>query len=190
MCIRNLLNHFQTKETGVSITKKLNRLSLVVQDNFMTSVREQLFSVRLSKLAEKQNDEDFVEEAVLQKSQFISPRMSVGNAIRSWKLNPLIAQNLACEGVTDFFPIQRAVIPHLIQNNSRRCLHTRDICASAPTGSGKTIAYVLPIVNTLCNMPTTVKRLRALIMLPSRELAMQVGVNCIILNKYCVILLF
>ena len=47
-----------------------------------------------------------------------------------------------------------------------------DICVSAPTGSGKTLAYVLPIVETLSERVVT--RLRALIVLPTRDLVTQV----------------
>ena len=43
---------------------------------------------------------------------------------------------------------------------------------SAPTGSGKTLAYVLPIVETLSERVVT--RLRALIVLPTRDLVTQV----------------
>ncbi|KAF8273332.1 P-loop containing nucleoside triphosphate hydrolase protein [Lactarius quietus] len=47
-----------------------------------------------------------------------------------------------------------------------------DICVSAPTGSGKTLAYVLPIVEMLSSRAVT--RLRALVVLPTRDLVIQV----------------
>lgn len=47
-----------------------------------------------------------------------------------------------------------------------------DLCVSAPTGSGKTMAYVLPIIEILSKRVVT--RLRALVVLPTRELAIQV----------------
>lgn len=47
-----------------------------------------------------------------------------------------------------------------------------DLCVSAPTGSGKTMAYVLPIVDILSKRVVT--RLRALIILPTRDLVIQV----------------
>ena len=43
---------------------------------------------------------------------------------------------------------------------------------SAPTGSGKTLAYVLPIVEVLSSRVVT--RLRALVVLPTRDLVVQV----------------
>lgn len=67
-----------------------------------------------------------------------------------------------------------AVIPVFLRR--RAFYDTRrapgDLCVSAPTGSGKTLAYVLPIVDILSKR--VVRRLRALVILPTRELAIQV----------------
>ncbi|KAJ1936155.1 ATP-dependent RNA helicase dbp6, partial [Linderina pennispora] len=77
-------------------------------------------------------------------------------------------------GITDLFAVQAAVIPVLRAAHalSRLRQHVRDLCVSAPTGSGKTLAYVLPIVEKL--RQRLVVRLRALVVLPTRDLAMQV----------------
>ena len=75
-------------------------------------------------------------------------------------------------GVSKFFPVQRAVIPAVIRDNVAPFLLPRDVCVSAPTGSGKTLAYALPIVQSLLRYD--IRRLRALVLLPSRELAVQV----------------
>ncbi|KAI9315750.1 P-loop containing nucleoside triphosphate hydrolase protein, partial [Dichotomocladium elegans] len=77
-------------------------------------------------------------------------------------------------GISSFFAVQMAVIPVFLR---RQALYdTRkspgDLCVSAPTGSGKTISYVLPIVDILSKRVVT--RLRALVVLPTRELAVQV----------------
>ena len=65
------------------------------------------------------------------------------------------------------------VFNHLIYRMSE-CTFSfpRDICASAPTGSGKTLAYALPIIQVLMNR--VIIFLRAVIILPTRELASQV----------------
>ncbi|CAG8572651.1 11608_t:CDS:10, partial [Ambispora gerdemannii] len=79
-------------------------------------------------------------------------------------------------GITEFFAVQLAVIPILL--SSRSLLNTHhlsppgDICVSAPTGSGKTLAYVLPIIEILSKRIVT--RLRALVVLPTRDLVTQV----------------
>ncbi|KAL5525610.1 hypothetical protein ACEPAG_6946 [Sanghuangporus baumii] len=81
-------------------------------------------------------------------------------------------------GITDFFAVQTALLPFLLPPQRRsRALYCpydppRDVCASAPTGSGKTLAYVVPIVEILSARIAT--RLRALVVLPTRDLVLQV----------------
>ena len=72
------------------------------------------------------------------------------------------------------FAVQAALIPallkpHLVEDRS-------DYLVSAPTGSGKTLAYVAPILDTL--FTRTITRLRALIIVPTRELVQQVYEAC------------
>ena len=98
--------------------------------------------------------------------------MIVTEAIHTWSLNESLAKNLLSSGVESFFPVQVDVIPKLLQQNANQCIEPQDICVSAPTGSGKTLSYAVPIVNTL--LLDKSPRLRALILLPSRELANQV----------------
>lgn len=72
-----------------------------------------------------------------------------------------------------FFPVQQCLIPNLtLQFRSRPFRRPNDICVSSPTGSGKTLAYAIPIVNQLKSSLT--RSLRALVVLPSRDLAVQV----------------
>lgn len=77
--------------------------------------------------------------------------------------------------------------------------HLRDVCVSAPTGSGKTLAYVLPIIEVnlikfvkkkyiYLNLsktlsPRVITRLRALIVLPTRDLVAQVRETLEVLSK-------
>lgn len=98
--------------------------------------------------------------------------MNVDEAVRAWSLNESLAKNLVSTGVESFFPVQVDVIPKLLQQNANQCIEPQDICVSAPTGSGKTLSYAVPIVNTL--LLDDSPRLRALVLLPSRELANQV----------------
>jgi ATP-dependent RNA helicase RhlE len=68
-------------------------------------------------------------------------------------------------------PIQLATIPEVLRG--------RDVQASAQTGSGKTAAFALPILETLqARRPAAAARtraVRALVLVPTRELAMQIG---------------
>jgi ATP-dependent RNA helicase DDX51/DBP6 len=97
--------------------------------------------------------------------------------------------------VSIIYPVQFALIPFLLHEDpSRNAFYLpydppRDVCVSAPTGSGKTLAYALPIVEVCLHHPflcvckiypqqilstRIVTRLRALIVLPTRDLVMQV----------------
>ncbi|GAA5920077.1 hypothetical protein JCM1841_004080 [Sporobolomyces salmonicolor] len=81
-------------------------------------------------------------------------------------------------GVEEWFAVQTAVVPLLLPPSSQPpALYApfdppRDICVSAPTGSGKTLSYVVPIVEALQHRLVT--RLRALVLLPTRDLVGQV----------------
>ena len=65
-------------------------------------------------------------------------------------------------------PVQAATIPVALLG--------RDICASAVTGSGKTAAFMLPVLERLLYKPTHGSEAcsRVLVLLPTRELAVQV----------------
>jgi superfamily II DNA/RNA helicase len=67
-------------------------------------------------------------------------------------------------GITSPLPIQSATIP--------AALSGKDICGKAPTGSGKTLAFGMPIVANMTQ--SRPRRPRALILVPTRELASQV----------------
>ena len=78
-------------------------------------------------------------------------------------------ESLKAKGFENAFAIQASVIPMLLDGSG---CYVGDICMSAATGSGKTLAYTLPIVEALTKMPYG--RLRALVVVPTRELVAQV----------------
>jgi ATP-dependent RNA helicase RhlE len=77
---------------------------------------------------------------------------------------PLVRAALE-EGYTEPSPVQTEVIPHALSG--------RDVLACAQTGTGKTAAFVLPILQGLSDQPAA--GIRALILTPTRELAGQIG---------------
>ncbi|KAJ2786729.1 ATP-dependent RNA helicase dbp6 [Coemansia interrupta] len=89
-------------------------------------------------------------------------------------LSSQILSRCAKAGVESLFAVQSAVIPALRAAHALARLrqHVRDLCVSAPTGSGKTLAFVIPIVEKLRSRLVT--RLRALVVLPTKDLAHQV----------------
>ncbi|KAG5983444.1 hypothetical protein E4U55_008154 [Claviceps digitariae] len=75
---------------------------------------------------------------------------------------------LAERGYSEAFAVQTAAIPLLLPTSKQRA---GDVLVSAATGSGKTLAYALPIVRDISQGVVT--RLRALVVLPTRELVKQ-----------------
>lgn len=66
------------------------------------------------------------------------------------------------------FPIQKKAIPALLSG--------RDVMGIAPTGSGKTASFVIPILELLQKMPpTTNRQVQVLVLVPTRELAIQIN---------------
>jgi len=80
---------------------------------------------------------------------------------------PLV-ERLAREGITEPFPIQTATIPDALTG--------RDVLGRGQTGSGKTFAFGLPTLTRLAAGDRALaRRPRALILTPTRELAMQIS---------------
>lgn len=102
-------------------------------------------------------------------------KVPIREAAELWNLQPFLIRNLERDGHKHFFPIQALVIPDVIASERHAHVRNRDICVSAPTGSGKTLSFVLPVLNSLASSSSSsVRRLRALVVLPSRDLATQV----------------
>ncbi|MFE2531079.1 DEAD/DEAH box helicase [Streptomyces sp. NPDC059371] len=78
-----------------------------------------------------------------------------------------VVRKLAQNGVTSPFPIQAATIPDALAG--------KDILGRGRTGSGKTLSFGLPTLAQLAGGHTEKKKPRAVILTPTRELAMQVA---------------
>lgn len=79
-------------------------------------------------------------------------------------LRPELTQAVSELGYTEPTPIQTAIIPLMLGG--------ADVIGQAQTGTGKTAAFALPILN---NLKTGQKHVQALVMCPTRELALQVS---------------
>lgn len=94
-------------------------------------------------------------------------------------VHPDLQKKLRAQGISSYFPVQAAVIPALLESTANGFLVSRggyrpsDLCVSAPTGSGKTLAFVIPVVQALLHR--AVCQVRALVVLPTKELAQQVS---------------
>lgn len=82
------------------------------------------------------------------------------------KLSPPVLKAIHSLGYPTLTPIQKAAIPVIIDGG--------DACIVSKTGSGKTAAYSIPLVNLLaCHRATT--GIRGLVIAPTRELCVQIG---------------
>lgn len=84
-------------------------------------------------------------------------------------IHPVILENLAKSGYTAPTPIQEQAIPQVLQG--------RDLFGCAQTGTGKTAAFAVPILHMLEEHPAKGRAIRALILTPTRELAIQIFDN-------------
>src|SRR5690349_11680278 len=64
-------------------------------------------------------------------------------------------------------PVQEQVMPAILAG--------RDILACAQTGTGKTAAFLLPIIQKLVTIPHDAHKINSLIIVPTRELAVQIS---------------
>ena len=82
-------------------------------------------------------------------------------------LSTALLKAIQDKGYTKPSEIQKEAIPEILKGN--------DILAGAQTGTGKTAAFALPILHTLQNAESKRRRVRVLVLVPTRELASQVG---------------
>jgi ATP-dependent RNA helicase RhlE len=83
-------------------------------------------------------------------------------------LNPQLLKALVAEGYSEPTPIQQTAIPPVLAG--------RDLLGIAQTGTGKTAAFALPILQRLAeNPPVRARAIRVLVLTPTRELAAQIG---------------
>jgi ATP-dependent RNA helicase RhlE len=92
---------------------------------------------------------------------------------------PAILKALSKENYTTPTPIQEQAIPAVLAG--------RDLLGCAQTGTGKTAAFAVPIIQLLSEQqskPNTQRRIRSLILTPTRELALQISDNIQAYSQY------
>ena len=77
-------------------------------------------------------------------------------------------------GFEEMTEVQQAAIPQALEG--------KDLIVNAKTGSGKTVSYVLPLLQQILDNPQSVSQ--ALILAPTRELCRQISKQCTLLAKY------
>jgi superfamily II DNA/RNA helicase len=94
------------------------------------------------------------------------PAAAAPRSFTDLDLSPRLVDALAQQGITVPTPVQEAVIPDALAGH--------DVLARARTGSGKTLAFGIPIVAGLAGGKSRIHRPRALVIVPTRELAGQI----------------
>lgn len=84
----------------------------------------------------------------------------------SFGLDPRLEEGIAAIGFKEATPIQQAAIPKIIAG--------KDIIGSAQTGTGKTAAFLLPLIHKIITSGKEGNHVKALIIVPTRELAVQI----------------
>jgi len=90
-----------------------------------------------------------------------------------------IKKALKNEGYVEATPIQEAAIPTILDG--------KDFLGCAQTGTGKTAAFAIPILQILCGKQQVIKgpkNIKALILAPTRELAIQIGESFTAYSEY------
>ena len=77
-------------------------------------------------------------------------------------------------GFTEMTEVQQATIPQALEG--------KDLIVNAKTGSGKTVSFVLPLLQQILDNPQSVTQ--ALIIAPTRELCRQINKQCTLLAKF------
>ena len=91
-------------------------------------------------------------------------------------LRPKLLAAVSELGYTTPTPIQLAAIPQILEKN--------DLIGIAQTGTGKTAAFVLPLLELMMQKPLQGARPRVLVLAPTRELALQIDENVRALSKH------
>jgi ATP-dependent RNA helicase DDX27 len=120
--------------------------------------------------AESQTSTSDAEEAAKRAAFFASEQPATvpsrnGNSFQQFALSRPILRGLSTLSFTAPTPIQQRAIPIALQG--------LDVVGSAVTGSGKTAAFLLPILERLLYRPRKVPTTRVAILMPTRELAVQ-----------------
>ncbi len=92
--------------------------------------------------------------------------VAADNGFAALGLPERLVERLARDGITSPFPIQAATVPDALAG--------RDVLGRGQTGSGKTLAFGLPMLARLAGGRSASRKPRAVVLVPTRELAMQV----------------
>ncbi len=86
---------------------------------------------------------------------------------KDFKFDQRLLEGIDASGYETATPVQEQVIPLVLEG--------KDLIASAQTGTGKTAAFLLPLINNIISAPIDHHSITALVIVPTRELAIQIA---------------
>ncbi|MCU0389388.1 MAG: DEAD/DEAH box helicase [Chitinophagaceae bacterium] len=86
---------------------------------------------------------------------------------QDFNFDPRLQESIDAMGYSNPTPVQQQVIPYILEG--------KDLIASAQTGTGKTAAFLLPLIHKILTEPQDHHSIKALIIVPTRELAVQIS---------------
>lgn len=123
---------------------------------------------------QEDNEEDEEDDSAEAKAEFYAPetegeeaKQQVHKTFNSLSLSRPVLKGLSQLGYVKPSPIQSATIPIALLG--------KDIIAGAVTGSGKTAAFMIPIIERLLFKPSKIASTRVVVLTPTRELAIQIS---------------
>lgn len=128
--------------------------------------QEDSLKLRLGNEEDESDDEDVDQEEKAKAAEYFDSHSTTTNEIEVFAqltLSRPFLRGVAAMGFTKPTPVQASVIPVALAG--------RDVCASAQTGSGKTAAFVLPVMERIYQRSQG--GIKGLIITPTRELAAQ-----------------
>ncbi|KAF9475121.1 DEAD-domain-containing protein [Pholiota conissans] len=156
---------------GVEVVYETTNGGRVVKFNVISDETAETNEMPMDVPTTEINDEEAAEEPIIVEE---TVTFDAENLLPNWlksPLHPKLMMALHEKGFSSPTAIQAASLPFTLQG--------RDVVGIAQTGSGKTLAYGLPILHYLLSQPrpsaSRKRPLRALVLCPTRELALQVS---------------
>lgn len=103
-----------------------------------------------------------LQSSLVQQTELVKEEYQPSNQFADFAISEQLKNNIASRGFTSPTPIQDQIIPHVLAG--------RDVVGIANTGTGKTAAFLIPLLNKIQANPKE----KALIIAPTRELALQI----------------
>ena len=165
----DIIEYSDEEETNSDKKSKNKKIETLTFPNLELSDTEENVGSRshsnqkLGTKSESANDDDDEVNEYFTSNNLPTTKFKKGS-FASFGLSKLVLANITRKGFRQPTPIQRKTIPLILQG--------RDIVGMARTGSGKTAAFLLPMIEKLKTHSTKIGA-RAVILSPSRELAIQ-----------------